>query len=101
MNRATLYCLRGILLIFLFGNSAFPAPVQEKAPFGDWLTAAPESPGMVATRLEALWGDLEGRRTTALLVIRNDAIVFERYAAGWTRTGDPDGRAICGNGAAF
>jgi CubicO group peptidase (beta-lactamase class C family) len=30
--------------------------------------------------LDALWSDLLNRRTTALLVIRNDKIVFERYA---------------------
>ena len=35
---------------------------------------------MIRSQLESIWTDLEGRRTTAFLVIRNDKIVFERYA---------------------
>ena len=51
----------------------------------DWTTASPESQGMSAARLESAWAELKDRRTTALLVIRNDRIVFERYAAGFDR----------------
>jgi CubicO group peptidase (beta-lactamase class C family) len=57
-----------------------PAPVA--AAF-DWRTATPESQGMSSVRLDALWKDLESRHTRGLLVIRNDRIVFERYADGW------------------
>lgn len=48
-----------------------------------WQTAIPESQGLSSTKLNALWDDLARRHTTALLVVRNDRIVFEKYAAGW------------------
>src|SRR5881628_1541082 len=51
-------------------------------PEWDWTAASPESQGMITSQLESIWTDLEGRRTTAFLVIRNDKIVFERFAAG-------------------
>jgi CubicO group peptidase (beta-lactamase class C family) len=49
----------------------------------DWREATPESQGMSSARLDALWQDLRSRRTKALLVVRNDRIVFEKYAEGW------------------
>src|SRR2546425_10149458 len=58
----------------------------EVGPGWEWATASPESQGMQASDLERVWIDLEARHTAALLVIRNDAIVFERYGAGQTRT---------------
>jgi CubicO group peptidase (beta-lactamase class C family) len=36
--------------------------------------------------LESAWAALKDRSTTALLVIRHDRIVFERYATGFDRT---------------
>ncbi|MHB0878183.1 MAG: serine hydrolase [Anaerolineae bacterium] len=51
-------------------------------PF-EWGNASPESQGMDGARLEALWADLLARRTTSLLVIRDDNIVCERYAPEW------------------
>jgi len=54
-------------------------------PFA-WGMATPEGQGMDSARLEALWSDLAGRGTNALLIIRNDRIVFERYAPGYSRT---------------
>jgi CubicO group peptidase (beta-lactamase class C family) len=92
MNRTTLCFWRGVPLIFLLGNPGLPRPAQAEAQFEGWLNAAPESQGMVSNRLEAFWSELKGRRTTAFLVIRNDAIVFERYAAGFSRT-KPHGTA--------
>jgi CubicO group peptidase (beta-lactamase class C family) len=41
---------------------------------------------MNAAALESAWGVLKERHTTALLVIRHDRIVFERYAPGHGRT---------------
>jgi hypothetical protein len=41
---------------------------------------------MLQTKLEAAWDNLLKRHTTAFLVIRNDKIVFERYAPGFSRT---------------
>ena len=52
----------------------------------EWTTAAPESQGINPTGLEAAWDALKDRHTTALLVIRHDRIVFERYAPGYSRT---------------
>jgi CubicO group peptidase (beta-lactamase class C family) len=48
-----------------------------------WREATPESRGMSAAKLEALWTDLRSRHTSGLIVIRNDCIVFEKYAEGW------------------
>jgi len=56
------------------------------SPEWDWTAASPESQGMIRSQLESIWTDLEGRRTTAFLVIRNDKIVFERYATGHSGT---------------
>ncbi|MBI4324945.1 MAG: beta-lactamase family protein [Chloroflexi bacterium] len=41
---------------------------------------------MDATKMETLWGDLKERNTAAFVVIRNDRMVFERYAPGYSRT---------------
>src|SRR4051812_10241555 len=49
-------------------------------PFA-WQSATPESQGMSKARLDALKADLAGRKTRAFLVIRNDRIVYEWYAA--------------------
>ena len=55
-------------------------PEREATPF-EWRTARPEDAGMSASRLDALEDRLEARNTKGLLVIRNDAIVHEWYAA--------------------
>src|SRR5881397_3785989 len=52
----------------------------------DWAAASPESQGLVAGRLEGVWTNLQARHTAVLLLIRNDKVVFERYAAGHNRT---------------
>ena len=41
---------------------------------------------MSSTALESAWTVLKDRQTAALLVIRHDRIVFERYAPGHGRT---------------
>src|SRR6267378_5792989 len=56
------------------------------APGWEWATASAESQGMQANDLERVWTDLEARHTTGFLVIRNDAVVFERYGTGQSRT---------------
>jgi CubicO group peptidase (beta-lactamase class C family) len=50
-----------------------------------WATASPESQGMDPAALESAWDALKDRHTTALVVVRHDRIVFERYAAGFDR----------------
>src|SRR5216117_1828841 len=52
----------------------------------DWTAASPESQGLVSGRLEGVWTKLQAHRTAILLVIRNDKIVFERYAPGLNQT---------------
>ena len=47
-----------------------------------WGTATPESQGMSSQKLAALRDDLAARKTTGLLVIRNDKVVCEWYAPG-------------------
>lgn len=49
-------------------------------PQFDWQTAIPENQGMSSQSLDALREDLAARNTKALLVIRNDRIVYEWYA---------------------
>jgi CubicO group peptidase (beta-lactamase class C family) len=51
-----------------------------------WPTAAPEDEGLSTARLESLWNSLERNQSKTLLVVRNDKIVFERYAADYSRS---------------
>ena len=55
-------------------------------PPWDWAIDSPERQGVDAARLEAAWANLKNRNTDAFLVIRNDKIVMERYAPGYSRT---------------
>lgn len=55
-------------------------------PSWEWKNVSPESQGMFSGKLAAIWTNLQNHRTTALLVIRNDKIVFEKYAPGYSRT---------------
>lgn len=48
----------------------------------EWQTATPESQGMSLKKLDSLKDSLAARNTKALLVIRNDRIVYEWYADG-------------------
>jgi CubicO group peptidase (beta-lactamase class C family) len=47
-----------------------------------WQVATPESQAMSGKKLDALKEDLAARRTRAFLVLRNDKVVCEWYAAG-------------------
>lgn len=56
-------------------------------PFpAEFPSSTPEAHGLVASKLDALWADLAPRRTDIFVVMRNDRIVYERYANGYTRT---------------
>lgn len=48
----------------------------------EWRESDPAAEGLSPEGLERLWDDLAGRGTEALLVIRHDAVVFERYQGG-------------------
>src|SRR6266498_1866973 len=74
-----------LLLILRTFCAALTAHAADSSKW-DWAAASPESQGMFTSELESIWTDLEGRRTTALLVIRNDRIVFERFASGHSGT---------------
>jgi CubicO group peptidase (beta-lactamase class C family) len=52
----------------------------------EWKVAAPKEAGFYAERLNELQRNLASRRTKALLVIRDDHIVLEWYAADHSRT---------------
>lgn len=81
----------GVLGCMFLGGAMFFVMnvVETEAPRvqqWNWSAASPESQGMISSGLEATWTNLKNRTTTAFLVIRNDRIVFERYAAGYSRT---------------
>src|SRR6185503_19001032 len=52
----------------------------------DWPTATPESQGMSSARLGEIKERLAAKKTRALLVVRNDHVVYEWYAPGVTAT---------------
>jgi CubicO group peptidase (beta-lactamase class C family) len=55
-----------------------PAPGQSF----EWQRATPESQGLSREKLDALKDELARRKTHAFLVVRNDKVVYEWYAAG-------------------
>ena len=65
--------LTSVAVVLCFGSSS---PGQ---PFA-WRSATPESQGMSKPKLDLLKEELAKRKTRALLIIRNDAIVYEWYA---------------------
>lgn len=60
----------------------FFASALQAEQIGPFTSAAPESQGLSGARLEAMKRNLADRKTTGLLVIRNDKIVYEWYAEG-------------------
>src|SRR5690349_2720515 len=85
MHSAGSPCSRGrwaILSLSLHMMLCFGACTLAAEP---WLTVSPENAGFDPAKLEALWNTLQERKTSALLIIRHDQIVFERYAPGQTR----------------
>jgi CubicO group peptidase (beta-lactamase class C family) len=67
------------ILVLLLSASARGA----EAPW-DWGVATPESQGMSSSKLEALRQSMAAHKTHNLLVIRNDQIVLEWYAPGYS-----------------
>jgi CubicO group peptidase (beta-lactamase class C family) len=69
-------CPALVLLVLLrAGHPAWGEPFE-------WQAAAPESQGMSAEKLDRLKESLAARKSKALLVIRNDRVVYEWYAEG-------------------
>jgi CubicO group peptidase (beta-lactamase class C family) len=58
----------------------------------DWGVASPESQGLSSAKLEALRQNMADRKTHAFLAIRNDQIVLEWYAPGYSAS-KPHGTA--------
>ncbi|SRR5579883_1915653 len=48
----------------------------------EWQSASPRSQGVSKEKLDALKDDLAKRKTHSFLVVRNDKIIYEWYAAG-------------------
>src|SRR5438445_11938417 len=64
----------GLILLFALALRA-----EQVGPFS---TATPESQGMSSAKLNGMKGNLAARKTSGLLIIRNDKIVYEWYAEG-------------------
>ncbi len=65
---------------------ASAAPARSAALFPDeFPTATPEEHGLVGEKLDAIWTGLEQRKTNIFVVMRDDRIIYERYASGYTR----------------
>src|SRR5262245_44871890 len=76
---------RSIFILLLVSSAMSVASFAASWP-QDWSVDTPESQGMTSAALETLWGDLKQRGTKTFLVVRNDHVVFERYAPGFSRT---------------
>ncbi len=70
------------ILVALF-VSWIGIPVSAAANTFQWETARPESQGMSSRQLQQMTDTLTAHGTTSLLVIRNDQIIHEWYAAEW------------------
>jgi CubicO group peptidase (beta-lactamase class C family) len=78
--------------LWLATTSSARAQDQPAKSSWDWTVASPESQGMDSAKLESAWATLKDHHSTALLVIRHDRIVFERYDPAFGRT-KPHGTA--------
>ncbi len=79
------------LLLGLFVLTLRPLCCDGEFP-KDWPEATAESQGLSSSKLDSIWRELEQRRSDVFLVIRNDRLVYERYANGFSRT-KPHGTA--------
>jgi CubicO group peptidase (beta-lactamase class C family) len=70
------------LIIVVILSSCASTDISDKDRFV-WKTMKLESRERSSQKLESLWKTLETQNTDALLVIRNDHIIFERYSKGY------------------
>jgi CubicO group peptidase (beta-lactamase class C family) len=73
----------------LYTSAVPPAPISPpptSTTSFKWLTATPESQGINRSKLEVMVNVLASRNTKALMIIRNDRVVTERYAPGSSPT---------------
>jgi CubicO group peptidase (beta-lactamase class C family) len=76
-----------ILAIFfsLLSITSIPVLADTVKQHFVWKYTDPATQGLSVNGLESAWDVLEERNTRAFLVIRNDFIVFERYANGYNK----------------
>ena len=74
------------MMILAVTTGTSVANEAETQPSWHWETASAQTQVLSQAKLEAAWNNLVNRHTTAFLVVRNDKIVFERYAPGYSRT---------------
>ena len=80
------------MMILAVTTGTSVANEAETQPSWHWETASAQTQVLSQAKLEAAWNNLVNRHTTAFLVVRNDKIVFERYApaiVGPSRTTPP------------
>jgi CubicO group peptidase (beta-lactamase class C family) len=70
--------LEQLMIVFIV---VCPSALCGAAEF-QWTTDTPESQGLSSQKLAALRDDLAARKTSGLLIVRNDKIVCEWYAPG-------------------
>lgn len=73
--------LRPALLLLAAAGAL--AAARPAAAF-EWQSATPESQGLSTARLDAFRDEQAAHHTSALLIVRNDRIVYEWYAPGTT-----------------
>jgi CubicO group peptidase (beta-lactamase class C family) len=79
-----------VIAVFTFGTCVLCAAgqptagqVAKSSSRFEWQTTTPEAEGMSRRKLDILKDELAKRKTAALLIIRNDKIVYEWYVAGY------------------
>src|SRR5207237_6352578 len=81
----------GLIALLLLFVAAVRVLAQQPNGF-NWQLASPESQGMSRAKLDAIKDRLVTQKTDSFLVARNDKIVYEWYADGWSAT-KPHGTA--------
>ncbi len=76
VNRGEMWLAVAAVIVALCIGKAAAQPFE-------WQSVTPRSQGMSQEKLDALKDELAKRKTRAFLVIRNDKIVYEWYAAGY------------------
>lgn len=82
--------MQSVKLCLLITCLPFILKAQGRKEFA-WGHATPESVGMSGTKLEAYKNSLMTRGTRKLLIIKDDKIICEAFAKGWS-----DSEATCG-----
>ena len=82
MNRRLAYALAGCVFVMMVASASAADRDRTQQQFR-WRFASPVSQGMSRARLDDLRKVLAAKKTNALLVIRNDRIVYRWYARGY------------------